>query len=331
LLTMTEGSSGTLLASTHYMWYGKTTATLRTSAGAGVITAFILLSDVKDEIDFEFVGAQLESAQTNYYFQGIPDYNNGGNTTGLTDVHANEHTYEIDWTPDQITWSIDGNSIRTKNRADTWNATANRYDFPQSPARVQLSIWPAGQSTNGEGTIEWGGGLIDWNSPYMAKPAGSAAYYYANFSRVTIECYSPPSGANISGSNSYVYNNIAGTNNTVAITNDNTVLKSFLGTGTDMSAGASSSSSTASGSAQTSQVPTVPGSSGTGNGANGERGGSSNSSSGGTSASSSAGSASTGFVQGDSGSKGGAAPRPEKVLQGSLFAVMVAIVALLVI
>jgi beta-glucanase (GH16 family) len=39
----------------------------------GVVTAFILLSDVKDEIDYEFVGADLESAQSNYYFQGIPD------------------------------------------------------------------------------------------------------------------------------------------------------------------------------------------------------------------------------------------------------------------
>lgn len=71
LLTMAEGSVGTLLASTHYMWYGKVSAKLITSAGRGVITAFILFSDVKDEIDFEFVGVELESCQSNFYSQGV--------------------------------------------------------------------------------------------------------------------------------------------------------------------------------------------------------------------------------------------------------------------
>lgn len=71
LLTMQEGSVGTLLASTHYMWYGKVSAKLATSGGKGVVTAFILLSDVKDEIDFEFVGTELEAAQSNFYSQGV--------------------------------------------------------------------------------------------------------------------------------------------------------------------------------------------------------------------------------------------------------------------
>lgn len=68
---MAPDSVGTLLASAAYVWYGKISATLKTSRGAGVVTAFILLSDVKDEIDFEFIGADLQTAQSNYYFQGI--------------------------------------------------------------------------------------------------------------------------------------------------------------------------------------------------------------------------------------------------------------------
>ena len=73
LLTMAEGTVGTLLASSTYMWYGNVKATFKTSRGAGVVTAFILLSDVKDEIDYEFVGVELTTAQTNYYYQGIPN------------------------------------------------------------------------------------------------------------------------------------------------------------------------------------------------------------------------------------------------------------------
>lgn len=76
LLTLSEegaSSSGTLLASTNYVWYGNVKATLKSSRGNGVVTAFILLSDVKDEIDFEFVGADLKTAQSNFYYQGITD------------------------------------------------------------------------------------------------------------------------------------------------------------------------------------------------------------------------------------------------------------------
>ena len=76
LLTLSQdgaSSSGTLLASASYVWYGKISAQMKSSRGNGVVSAFILLSDVKDEIDFEFVGKDLAHAQSNYYFQGITD------------------------------------------------------------------------------------------------------------------------------------------------------------------------------------------------------------------------------------------------------------------
>jgi hypothetical protein len=71
LLTMAPDTVGTLMASTHYVWYGKISATLTTSQGAGVVTAFIMMSDVRDEIDFEFVGTDTDHVQSNYYSQGI--------------------------------------------------------------------------------------------------------------------------------------------------------------------------------------------------------------------------------------------------------------------
>jgi Glycosyl hydrolases family 16 len=350
---MAEGSVGTLLASTHYLWYGKVSAKLTTSAGRGVVTAFILLSDVKDEIDFEFVGVDLESAQTNFYSQGVTNCErsqfgfhvraadsesidkNGANHTGLSNTVTTEHDYEIDWTPDQITWSIDGREVRTKKRSETWNATSNRYDYPQTPARVQLSLWPAGLPTNGQGTINWGGGLVDWSSEYMSN-----GYYYAAFSEVKMECYKPPSGAKVQGTVSYTYDDVAATNDTVVTGNKPTVLKSLLGTGTNMSADFPSAAASASGSPQSSDIATVPGLTGAGPGTNGQRGdndaGSNPSGSGsGTGDSSNTElptSAATNFVQGGGSNGNGnaaAMQRPERILQGSLFAVVVAIVALL--
>jgi beta-glucanase (GH16 family) len=242
------------------------------------------------------------------------------------------HDYEIDWQPDSITWSIDGNVVRTLNRDDTWNATANRYYYPQTPCQVQLSLWPGGLPTNGEGTIEWAGGLVQWDSPYMTN-----GYYYAQFDSVSIDCYDPPSGANVEGSKSYTYTDNLMTNQSVVVTNNKTVLSSFIATGTNLTAGASSSDN-----ATASSNNTVPGLSGVGTGSNGGRGSNDTSSGGssdggsGTDSSSAAtasGAASTGFVQGDGGMNNGAGSigaQRETVLQGSLFAVIVAVVGLCV-
>ena len=243
------------------------------------------------------------------------------------------HEYEIDWNPDTITWSIDGNVVRTLERESTWNATANRYSYPQTPSRVQLSLWPGGLPSNGAGTISWAGGLVQWDSPYMTN-----GYYYAAFDSVSVQCYDPPAGANVQGTKSYIYTSDAMTNNTVEITNDNTVLKSLLGTGTNMSADYPSGTASSSGSAKTSDVQTIPGLTGAGPGTNGQRGDNStgsgsDSGDSGSGTASSTGSASTGFVQGDGGGSSGAAQiggNSESVLKGSLFAVVVAMVGLCV-
>jgi len=311
------------------MWYGNVQAKFKTSRGAGVVTAFILLSDVKDEIDYEFVGADLEVAQSNYYFQGIPDYDNELNIT-LSDTFENFHTYEIDWTPDAITWLVDGQVGRTKKRSDTWNATANQWDFPQTPARVQLSLWPAGLASNGQGTVDWAGGLVDWNSADIKNNG----YYYATFESVTVSCYNATSPPGTNTGVSYTYNGYAGTNDTVVDGKNATVLASFLGTGLDMDAGAASG--TASGSAASSTAETVPGMSG-GSPAQIDSHGSSSSgsSNSGSSSTDSSGATATGFSQGGSStgtSKSGAdklGVGQEKVLKGSVFAGIVAVVAMM--
>lgn len=236
---------------------------------------------------------------------------------------ANYHDYTIDWSPDQLTWSIDGNVMRTLKKADTWNATANRYSYPQSPSRVQLSLWPAGLPTNPEGTIDWAGGVIQWNSQYMTN-----GYYYAQVDSISIDCYDLPSDAQNKGSSSYVLTNKNANESDFAITNNPTVLGSFMATGLNMNLGASSSSSNSS-----SSVNTVPGLTGAGPG-NDDHGGdtaaqsSGSSSAGQTASSGSSGSATTGFVQGGGSSGASSNIQSEKVLSGSLFAAIVAIVGL---
>lgn len=328
LLTMAPSTVGTLLTSTHYVWYGKISATMTSSRGQGVVTAFILMSDVKDEIDFEFVGDDVTKAQSNYYYQGITDYENMI-PLDVSDTQVNVHTYTIDWTPDKVTWSIDGNEMRTLNRDDTWNATTGSYHFPQTPSRVQLSLWPAGLSSNGEGTIDWAGGLVDWDSQYMQN-----GYYYSMVSDVSVECYDPPSGfSGNTGGSAYYYTGGEFTNNTVAMGNNNTVLASLMATGENPDFGKpepssdSSSTKTQSAAQMTNTPESVPGVTGGGNVASSgnapvDTSGDSSSSSSGSDSSSGSGSSSSssgagsgsGFSQGGSSSSGsdastGEAPR----------------------
>ncbi|OIW34181.1 hypothetical protein CONLIGDRAFT_213344 [Coniochaeta ligniaria NRRL 30616] len=336
LLTMPAHSVGTVLASTTYMWYGNVKAKVKTSRGAGVVTAFILLSDVKDEIDYEWVGADLTVAQTNYYFQGIPDYQNSGNITGLSDTFNNFHDYEIRWTPDEITWLVDGVVGRTKKRSETWNATANQWNFPQSPARVQLSIWPGGADTNAQGTIDWAGGAIDWDSADIQN----YGYDFATFGQVEVECYNATSGPGTNLHTSYTYDDARGTNDTIVDGTKGTVLKSFAGTGLNMDAGGSSGSSASGSSTQTASGPaaSVPGGTASGPGSAPGQEGSGTSGDGSSSAASSAACQATGFSQncGGSSSSGSGASgksagvRVERTLGASAFAVVVALAGLLV-
>lgn len=329
LMTMPKNSVGTLFANNHYIWYGKISGKIKSSRGKGVVTAFILLSDVKDEIDYEWVGADLTAVQTNYYWQGVLDWHNSANASVSDhDTFDNWHTYEIDWQPDQTQWIIDGQVMRTLKKSDTWNSTGNRFQYPQTPARLQMSLWPAGLPSNAQGTIDWAGGEIDWDSQDIKEKG----YYYATIGQVDVTCYSPPSGTQQTGNNSYIYTSDAALVNNVAITNNSTVLGSLGATGLDMTLGANSSSSSSATSTGSDSVPTNNGGAGgmasnsttsTGSGS----GSGSGTSSGTGSASTASG---TGFSQGtDTTTKGNGAPaQGERVLRGSLFAVLVAVVVL---
>jgi hypothetical protein len=288
---------------------------------------------------------------------------NSANIT-LSDTYQNFHTYEIQWTPDTITWLVDGQVGRVKKRSDTWNATSNQWDYPQSPATVQLSIWPGGSSSNAPGTVQWAGGAINWNS----QDIQDYGYDYATYGQVEIECYNATSGPGASSGVSYTYNNAAGTNDTVVVGNKNTILSSFTATGLDMTAGApANNTNTATGSANSSAVaaPTqsgvnyLPGGSASGPGQavgssndGSSDSGSGSSSSGGSGTSgddsgSSSGSgtgsspscAATGFTQNCGGSSSGSsgngksdgvrAVGQERLLGTSVFGMVVAVAALM--
>ncbi|KAG8691513.1 hypothetical protein FRC11_002409 [Ceratobasidium sp. 423] len=202
VLTLTEANGGTRISSTRYVYYGTISALIRTSKWAGVVTAFITMSDVKDEIDWEW-----------------PDAAGHGTTVkNLSDTYVNYHNYTIDWQEDQLNWLIDGKVVRTLKKADTLNN--GRYEYPSTPSRVQLSLWPAGINTSAQGTIDWAGGMINWSDPdYLA-----AGQFSAIVKEVSVKC-APLTVANASSMNSYTYSGNDSTGvPTVQVSNHSTLL-----------------------------------------------------------------------------------------------------------
>ncbi|SMN18185.1 similar to Saccharomyces cerevisiae YEL040W UTR2 Chitin transglycosylase that functions in the transfer of chitin to beta(1-6) and beta(1-3) glucans in the cell wall [Maudiozyma saulgeensis] len=248
ILAMPKNSGGTVLTSSRDVWYGKISARLKSSHLAGVITAFIVFSGVQDELDFEWVGADLNTVQTNYYWQGLLDYHNSANIS-TNDTFDNYHTYEIDWHEDYTTWSIDGVIGRTLLRNETWNETLQAYKYPQTPSRIHLSIWPGGNATNAPGTIAWAGGEIDWDADDITDPG----YYYAIVNEINVTCYDAPSGTSQNGTESYIYKNgDTFLQSDVMISNKRFYLDSYEGTGLNITAGATTSSTASSSSATSS-------------------------------------------------------------------------------
>ena len=241
LIEMPKDSTGTVVSSSRFLWYGKFGATFKTSRGAGVVSAMISFSNTQDEIDWEFVNYNLEQAETNYFHQGVENWKNM-EAFSLSNTFENFHKYEVEWTEDYVSWSLDGKVVRTLNKADTYNSATDEYDFPQTPSRVQLSLWPVLESA-GEGTKEWAGGSVDWDSEDIQEKG----YYYVTVKDAYIQCGDVPSGTEIDGSNAYVYTSNSEYNqDTVKITNADTVICSFDNSGLDDNSGCQGESEDAS-------------------------------------------------------------------------------------
>jgi len=206
VLTLTETNGGTRLSSTRYLHYGTITTSLKAGRWDGVVAAFITMSDIKDEIDWEFPGNETLQGQTNYFWQGfVPTPTNGNTSAVSSDNFANWHNYTIDWQPTALTFSIDGQAVRTLNQADAVHNGISYY--PNTPSRIQLSLWPAGINTSAPGTVQWSGGMINWNDPDYA----SAGHFYMRVRSVEVTC-APQSSSSSSNSSipsgnitSYVY------------------------------------------------------------------------------------------------------------------------------
>ena len=130
------------------MMFGHVDIVMKAAPGVGIVSTLVLESDDLDEIDLEWLGADGNQVQSNYFSKGqTTTYNRGA-------FHANPgnqdgfHTYSVDYTADQVVWSIDGTTVRALTAA-----SSGSEGYPQTPMQIKVGAWSAGDPSNPPGTI----------------------------------------------------------------------------------------------------------------------------------------------------------------------------------
>lgn len=154
-LSLTQQTGGTRISFKDEMQYGTIEATLKVAPGSNIVSSFILMAKNGDEIDFEFVGKDRDLVQTNFFYKGIPLYDNNALFFKVKeDLTSTFNKYTIEWTPEYYKWYYNGKLLRVLNKSQT-------AKFPDSPSLVQFGIWNAGKS-------KWAGPGVEWsNAPFV--------------------------------------------------------------------------------------------------------------------------------------------------------------------
>jgi hypothetical protein len=148
------------ISSDFYIFFGRVDVQMQAAPGVGIVSSMVLQSEDLDEIDWEWLGGDTTQAQTNYFGKGNTTSYDRGTYQSVSSPQTIMHTYSFDWTKDKIDWLIDGVVVRTLMYADA----VGGENFPQTPMRLKLGNWVAGDpATNAKGTIEWAGGETDFS------------------------------------------------------------------------------------------------------------------------------------------------------------------------
>jgi hypothetical protein len=174
--TVAKSGDSPQIISKFYIMFGKFEVTLKAAPGAGIVSSVVLQSDDLDEIDWEWLGADNGQVQTNYFGKGQTGSYDRGAFHAAPSNQNSFHTYTIDWTASQITWQIDGATVRTLLPA----ASANQY--PQSPMQIKIGSWSGGDSSNAPGTIRKFFFLNNFFFPhFLLPPARTHLFCLAHF------------------------------------------------------------------------------------------------------------------------------------------------------
>jgi len=146
--TVAKSGDSPQLTSKWYIMFGHVDFVVKAAPGTGIVSSAVLQSDDLDEIDWEWLGGDDTKAQSNYFGKGQTTTYNRGAFHAASGNQDSFHTYSIDWTADQIVWSLNGQTVRSLS-----SSTSSQYPYPQTPMMIKVGAWSGGDSVNPPGTI----------------------------------------------------------------------------------------------------------------------------------------------------------------------------------
>lgn len=137
----------------------------------GVVSAFVLLSEAGDEVDFEFLGHETTQVRTNFFSKHVRTFGADEGSIPVSDPTTTFHSYTIDWNAERIILSVDGNmaTARTIRKQDV----GSRY--PDTPMYLRLNAWigcPNQDCFDNEQSTQCGSdvGVNHWTCVWVGKP-----------------------------------------------------------------------------------------------------------------------------------------------------------------
>lgn len=159
--TISEKGQSPTIQSNFYIFFGRVEAIMRSATGTGIVSSVVMESDDLDEVDWEMIGGNNTTVETNYFGKGNTTTYDRAIWYPVTDPEGTFHNYTTVWTAEKLEWYIDGTLVRTLLQPDADN---NGNDYPQTPMYIRIGIWAGGDPTeNSAGTVEWAGGETDYS------------------------------------------------------------------------------------------------------------------------------------------------------------------------
>jgi beta-glucanase (GH16 family) len=153
--------------------FGRYEVVMQPARGSGLISSFFTYTGPyfgmpHDEIDIEFLGNNTNQVQFNYFKNGKVG---ASKTIDLPfDAADRAHVYAFEWTPERITWSVDG--------VLAYRTELNDDGIPLTPAKIILNLW-TGKSF-----------MSQWHGPATFESGATADYACVSYQPIESEARS---------------------------------------------------------------------------------------------------------------------------------------------
>lgn len=114
--------------------YGRFEVNLKTSYREGMLSSFFTYNDAGggwNEIDIEILGRYTNDFQMNPITPG--QVNHVGHHLMSSSPHADFHTYAFEWTPEYVSWFVDG--------VEVLRQTGAHIQTLNLPQKIMMNVW----------------------------------------------------------------------------------------------------------------------------------------------------------------------------------------------